>query len=381
MMHHVHLILFVVFLLVRAVSPVFGQEDEPQVYEPPRDYGVDWRPSVLLGLTPEDGVLVGGGPILYKFGFRRMPYVFRMQLTGGIALKTGAFKFEYTASYPALSERLSLDILGRASELEVRKFYGFGNDSRRDEALDKGRYYYVALREYQFRPTLFYTIAEGAKVGFGVFFKHVEARENPNRYVTAESLAVLGDDKSFVGESISFEVDMRNHPSASTSGWYLSMRGRNSHAFTKGDPFQKISAEARLFLTPPFASVLTLALRAGGEKLHGDFPFYEAAFLGGFGSLRGFNTERFAGDASLFGNADLRLSLFRMKILVPTLVGVFGFADAGRVWLHDASPGSWNVGVGGGISLAPLSPENTISLAVAHSKDGLFVVGGFGFGF
>ncbi len=380
-MRLVHLILFMGFLLVRAVSPVFGQEDEPQLYEPPRDYGVDWRPSVLLGLTPEDGVLVGGGPILYKFGFRRMPYVFRMQLTGGVALKTGAFKFEYTALYPALSERLSLDILGRASELEVRKFYGFGNDSHRNDALDKGRYYYVSLREYQFQPTLLFAIIEEVKIGFGAYFKHVEARGKPDRYVTADSLAVLGDDKSFVGETLSFDVDMRNRPSSSTSGWYLSMRGRNSHALSKGVPFQKISAEARVFLTPPFASVLTLALRAGGEKLHGNFPFYEAAFLGGFGSLRGFNTERFAGDASLFGNADLRLSLFRMKILVPTTVGVFGFADAGRVWVDDVSPGSWNVGVGGGISLAPLTPENTISLAFAHSKDGMFIVGGLGFGF
>ena len=70
-----------------------------------------------------------------------------------------------------------------------------------------------------------------------------------------------------------------------------------------------------------------------------------------------------------------------MKLLVPTTVGIFGLADAGRVWLNDSSPETWHVGVGGGISLAPLSADNTVSLAVAHSKDGLFVVGGFGYGF
>lgn len=381
MIHRINPLFVLLLLSIQFVHPMFAQDEEPQVYEPPRDYGIDWRPSVLLGLTPEDGVLIGGGPILYKFGFRRMPYVFRMQLTAGVALKTGAFKVEYTALYPAISERLSLDVLGRASELEVRKFYGFGNDSHRDESLDRGKYYYVSLREYQFSPTLHYKIAEGVKVGLGAFFKHVEVREKQDRYLKADSLAVFGDDKSFIGEVVSFDVDMRNRPSATTSGVYLSVRGRNSNAFKKGVPFQKISGDARIFLTHPSVPMVTLALRAGGEKLHGNFPFYEAVFLGGFGSLRGFNTERFAGDASLFGNADLRLSLFRMKLLVPTTVGVFGLADVGRVWVNDASPEGWQVGVGGGITLAPLSPDNTISLAFAHSKDGLFVVGGFGFGF
>jgi hypothetical protein len=54
-MNRVHLIFVALLLVSPSVPPVFAQEEEPQVYEPPRDYGIDWRPSVLLGLTPEDG--------------------------------------------------------------------------------------------------------------------------------------------------------------------------------------------------------------------------------------------------------------------------------------------------------------------------------------
>ncbi len=382
MMHRVHIILALLFLLLRSVLPAFAQEEEePEVYEPPRDYGIDWRPSVLLGLTPEDGILVGGGPILYKFGFRQMPYLFRMQLVAEVGLKTGVGKVEYTALFPSLSERFSMDILAHISSLEVRNFYGFGNNTQILETVDETTFYRVALREYLAHPRLFYRITNGVKIGVGVFYKHAQVREKEGRYITADSLAVLGDDKSFVGSSLLFEVDTRDAAVAATSGMYLAIQGKAFHPFENRVPFQRLSVDTRLFLTLPSISSLTLGLRAGGEKLHGEFPFYESAFLGGLGSLRGFNSERFAGDASLAGNVDLRLSLFRMKLLVPAMVSIFGFVDAGRVWWNDESPEGWHIGSGGGISLAPIGPENTISLTFANSKDGLFVLAGFGFGF
>ncbi|MDL1892255.1 hypothetical protein FBQ87_05105, partial [Sphingobacteriales bacterium CHB3] len=96
---------------------------------------------------------------------------------------------------------------------------------------------------------------------------------------------------------------------------------------------------------------------------------------------RGYNLNRFAGDASLTGSAELRFDLFRTKILLPTQVGIFFFGDAGRVYLQGKSPKGWHADVGGGVSLAPLSRELTLSVSVGSSVEGVFVNGGFGFSF
>jgi hemolysin activation/secretion protein len=125
----------------------------------------------------------------------------------------------------------------------------------------------------------------------------------------------------------------------------------------------------------------TLALRVDGKKLWGTFPFQESAFLGGPTSLRGYYPQRFAGDASLAGSAELRLSLARTAGFLPALWGVFGNADAGRVYVDGRSPGGWHTGVGGGVWVALLDRANTASLGITRSREQTAVHAGLGFGF
>jgi hemolysin activation/secretion protein len=106
----------------------------------------------------------------------------------------------------------------------------------------------------------------------------------------------------------------------------------------------------------------------GGKKLWGRFPFHESAFLGGPDTVRGLRRQRYAGDASAYGNGELRLRLGDVKVLVPVDVGVFGLADAGRVWVEGEASDRWHTGVGGGVWLSILKPANTVSLAVARSE-------------
>ncbi len=48
---------------------------------------------------------------------------------------------------------------------------------------------------------------------------------------------------------------------------------------------------------------------SSGRHVFGTFPFQEAAYLGGNGSLRAYSSDRFAGDASILVNAERRLIL------------------------------------------------------------------------
>ncbi len=368
--------------LVISVAACAQDDEDAAKYRPPRDYGHRWKFGSLFGITPEDGVLLGGGPVLYEYGFRTLPHVYRMELVGGITLKTGRFKVVYTLDMPSLTKHLGFDIHAYASELEVRNFFDYGNDSFRDEEKDDVKIYRVTSREYSICPTLRYKISDRFSIGYVASLKHFDIRRsNTPRHIDTVASQVLGSGRTTVGTGLILVADLRDRPVATLNGAYAVLEGWNyPDPFHQQSPFQRIRGEARGYFSP-VKDDLTFAVRMGAEKLYGGFPFYEAAFLGGGKSLRGYSLQRFAGDASAFGSVEVRFFVARLKILVPSDVGLFALAEAGRVWVAKKSRGGWHTDAGGGIWIAPIRRELTLSIAIASSKDGVFVNGGFGFGF
>ena len=84
--------------------------------------------------------------------------------------------------------------------------------------------------------------------------------------------------------------------------------------------------------------------------------------------MRGLPVQRFRGDASAYANAELRVRLARFSLVVPTEVGVFGLADAGRVWLAGESSDDWHTALGGGLWLAFLNRKTTLTATAARSE-------------
>ena len=196
-----------------------------------------------------------------------------------------------------------------------------------------------------------------------------------------------------VGARGEMSYDTRNNPGYTTRG----IRVRAAGAIYPGirtmeSTFGNVDLEASTYLTAPIPTNPTLAVRAGGKKVWGAFPFYESAFLGGTGvvgtgissgNLRGFRKNRFAGDTSLYVNSELRLVLARVKTLTLGEFGLFGTADAGRVFYDGDSVDTpkWHTSFGGGIWLSNLKRRQTLSLAVAKGEDlmGVYLRGGFMF--
>jgi hemolysin activation/secretion protein len=111
------------------------------------------------------------------------------------------------------------------------------------------------------------------------------------------------------------------------------------------------------------------------------YPLNEAASLGGANSVRGFVENRFMGDAAVYGNVELRLSLAKFTILLPAELGVFGFGDAGRVYQAGETSDVWHGAAGGGLWLAFLRRANTVALYAAQSVEGTRVYARAGFAF
>lgn len=121
---------------------------------------------------------------------------------------------------------------------------------------------------------------------------------------------------------------------------------------------------------PVASNGVHLAMRIGGASASGPVPVQEAPWIGGLSTVRGFTSRRYTGDRSAFGSVELRVPIGYVPLLVRWRLGVFGLADAGRVWLDGKSPGGWHSGFGGGLWLASLG--QAFSVAYARGEENRF---------
>jgi len=212
------------------------------------------------------------------------------------------------------------------------------------------------------------------------------------RYTATDTLAAAtfiaatdpygSGDFTQAGLQASFQVDARDNTGTPSAG-YLLVGGTSVYpTFFDVDAgaFGEIHGWAAAYVSPESGNP-TLAVRAGGKKVWGTYPFAESAFLGGATDLRGLQEQRYAGGASLFGSAELRVFLTRVIVVLPMDVGVFGLADIGRVYVEGETSSLWHKGVGGGIWLAPLRRSSTVQISVAQSEGRTGYYAGIGFVF
>jgi outer membrane protein assembly factor BamA len=161
-------------------------------------------------------------------------------------------------------------------------------------------------------------------------------------------------------------LDRRNDEMNPTGG-YLVLSEAQGHAWSDGAPFARFRSESRGYLSAGGERGPVLALKAGGELAVGDYPFQEAAALGGFGTLRGYPTQRYLGDGALFGSAEVRLPrIARIEFITKGHLGAFAFGDAGRMYFDGDSPDGWHTAVGAGLSFLTL--RRVVSFVWAYGE-------------
>ena len=114
----------------------------------------------------------------------------------------------------------------------------------------------------------------------------------------------------------------------------------------------------------------------------GDYPFFESAFVGGATTVRGLREQRYAGDAAVYGNAELRRPA---RPLLRACCRATTACSGSPMWAGSSSrasrPTPGTRGVGGGFWFAFLEPANTITVAVARGDDrtALYLRAGFAY--
>lgn len=345
---------------------------------PPLDWGSRWAPLVWSNYAPDLGVFIGGGMIRIGYGFRHVPYSSRVQIRAGYATTAQTYRAELSGEFRDPLAPAILSLRARASGIEVIHFYGFGN-----ETADTGsrEFYKVRLQQYSATPLLQFSLGRAADVAVGPLFKFTRTRLDAGTFINAARPYGVSEFRQ-IGATAEFRLDTRDTTAAPTRG--VAVRVGASHfpaALDVASGFGEAHAEAMSYFTAPLPLQPTLAIRASGRKNWGAYPFHEAAFVGGWNTVRGFPEQRFAGDAALVGNAELRVALAPIFLVVPAHLGVFGLVDAGRVYRAGERSERWHSAAGGGIWLAFLNRANTVSLAAADGGEGLRLYARAGFGF
>jgi hypothetical protein len=362
----------------RPWEPAYGQLAPGQ-----KDRGSGIRPVVGIGSGHGLGLVPRIGIVRYNYGFHRMPYSTMMKVD--VAYSTAINGVDVGFGYDRRFESSALHLPASASmsQLEVVEFRGFGND-----VPDlRGTFYDVRQHQWSFRPALGFSPNSKSDISLGPIVRYTGTDNTANRFISQQQ--PYGFDR-FAQAGLAFQLhyDTRGSPELFDVGgrnvlvhlgereppppvWGKIDIGASAYPqlFDTQSAYEKLVGVASAYLTAPVLTRPVLALRGGGEKLHGDFPYFDAAFVGGSSSLRTEHRQRFAGDASLFGTAELRVPVASFPLVLPLNVGVIGFVDAARVYVNGESPGGWHRGTGAGVWIGLVRPELGITVMRTNNPE------------
>lgn len=352
------------------------------------DWGgsMGWSPALDYGDVA--GLIVGAGPTRTSYGFRRLPYHWSLGARLLYAFGDNSFGVQVDGDYRLENSPLALTLDATAVPFDAIRFNGYGNDSP-----DVGDPGLVKQARIAVMPALTWHIGWRKRAGTGLVTgpNSPQADEQgPGPLPLAGRLDVgptflwtdpepdaasplaTGDplgagSLTRAGLRAAVTLDRTDDETVPRRGWQARASGAGYPPLGDlPDAFGEADAEMAVYV-PLMGAGPHLALRAGGGAVTGVVPVQHSSWVGGRTTLRGYRWQRFRGDGAAFGSAELRIPLIPVELLVRWDTGVFGLADAGRVWLDGRSPDGWHTGYGGGIWMSALG--NIVSAAYARGEE------------
>ena len=348
-------------------------KDDGEKYEPLIiDRGHYWLPIPVFGLDTDNGITVGVGVQLSKYNFRERPVEYTQIILGSYSSIGGA-TINYSGNFYSLVRNGRLNLRVIYSTLFATRYFGFGNETSFNDDLIKTDFYRIEQKLFTIFPMFYYSFSENYIGRAGISFIHTNTKMNNVELLNDFTYGTYGlGELNPLGLHVGFEIEKRDNAVMPSSGYYVDIRGAVfPKIFNIDETFYRAGIDLRGYLPFSIFNGATLALRSGGEKVWGKYPFYAAAFLGGIENLRGYNRWRFSGDVSVFGQAEVRIWLTKMKVLFKSNFGINLFAETGRVFVdgHSQDSKKWHPSYGGGFWLSYLQETVVVNMYIAVSPD------------
>lgn len=330
-------------------------------------------PLILTTYNRDDGIFLGAGVRSTHHSFRKEPYAFQHQFNAYYAVATGAYQFRYLFDAPGFRFYANLK-----APNNTRNFFGFGNQTKfvKNDQINI-TYYRSRFNLFELAALAKYHPVPSVQLNTGPVFQHywIDYDDNKDRFITKPESGLdqerLKQKKTYLGLQAQAVLDTRNNQTVPTRGvhWMNTVRwvngvSRVSNSFTQWE------TNLSYFVSLLAPNQVVLAGRLGGGGNYGNYEFFQAQYLGGNESLRGYRNFRFGGDKRFFNNLDLRIRLTELRgYIMPGTLGLLFFQDIGRVWLKNEPSARWHLGYGGGIWLAPAN-RFVVSACYGQSEEG-----------
>ncbi len=348
-------------------------KDDGEKYEPIFiNRGHRWLPIPVFGFDTDNGITVGAGVQLSKYNFRERPVEYVQQIIGSYS-SIGGGTINYGGDFYSLVRNGRLNLRVIYSTLFATRYFGFGNETSFSTELNENDFYRTDQELFTIFPMFYYNFSQNYIGRFGFSFIHTNTEMNNEELLDDFTYGTYGlGELNPLGLHVGFEIEKRDNAVMPSSGYYVDIRGAVfPKIFNIDETFYRAGIDLRGYLPFSIFNGATLALRSGGEKVWGIYPFYAAAFLGGIENLRGYNRWRFSGDVSVFGQAEVRIWLTKMKVLFKSNFGINLFAETGRVFVdgHSQDSKKWHPSYGGGFWLSYLQETVVVNMYIAVSPD------------
>jgi hypothetical protein len=351
---------------------------------PFRDRGSSLRPVMYIKTGRGLGIMPVFEITRRKYGFRQFPYASKVDLEIGYSTALKGWEAELKTDNRIESSRMFITTETGLSEVIAGRWSGFGNDV---ELPEDRTTLHAKQRQYEFTPGLGWALGIGTEITMGPIVKYTITDSQPNTLIATfrpygfREFGQAGFRMRFLHEStrqivshggtadeLMREDERQGLTLDAEAAFYPA-------AWDAVTSFGTLSAVGTAFVTLPLPFSPVLATRVGGQQNFGSYPYFEGAFLGGRQSVRTLPRSALTGDAMIYGSAELRIPIAEFPFILPLNTGVFGFADAGRVYVDRKSPGDWHSGMGGGLWLGVLKPSTSISVTFTNQKERKVLIG------
>ena len=309
----------------------------------------------------DEGVGINYTYWLTRHGFRADPFKSKHSLGlsyfFGTSAYVGRYKGEWLHAVGLYDLGMNVFFTGPAY---TQYYYGLGNtyvDFEQDR-----KYHIVSGRQVNIFPSISRRFGFGSSVVLtpGFQFINIENDSDDPRFIYTPESGLTEDDfgdRQYLGLFGSYRYSRTDNASFPTRGGSVDLTiGGRSSLGTNSINHALMGIRASLYLPFDVTAKVVLATHFGADKIFGDYEFFHALTLGGPNRLRGYRTDRFAGEARFFQATDLRLNLFNRMGSLPFHMGVYLSFDYGRVWYEEdpESADAWHTAYGGGLFIVPL---------------------------
>lgn len=345
-------------------------ENDAEKYEPKQeDRYFDFGLLSPTSISSDYGLKIGLGGGFNFYDFKVSPYSHRLEAAAIYSYLTESAEIYFNSFFNQLIEDWKIKFSLKATQLNITRFNGLGNETLRDENLNEQKYYQVDQSAVLFGVQLNKSLNENISLSVQTGFENSVIKEKENTFLFNNNFYGEGN-LSIAQFGGSLIYDSRDDIGFPYNGHYAEISGiYYPQIFNLNDQFGSLKIDLRSYFESDLLTHTTFSVRIAGEKVFGSYPFFKGASLGGSKSLIGYPRNRYVGDASILTQAELKIYLGKPRIIIPGKFGLTLFTETGRVFLKGEDSSVWHPSVGGGFYFDILERLLTINFDIAFSKD------------